>query len=127
MKTHLLKVLPLLIILVGLLASCSGSNKSEPVNIEEEWRTLFNGKDMDNWRIKIAKHDLLQIVLKHTGFSLNLNKYFLFFQASCRRIWTKICQNEASAIPCVSTMIFFTREVEGKSTENLRRRCRAKI
>ncbi|GAB2987998.1 DUF1080 domain-containing protein [Cyclobacterium sediminis] len=58
MKTQLLKVLPLLIILATLLASCSGSNKSESVNIKDGWRTLFNGRDMDNWRIKIAKHEL---------------------------------------------------------------------
>tara|TARA_R110002111_G_scaffold1605_11_gene10956 strand:- start:23 stop:850 length:828 start_codon:yes stop_codon:yes gene_type:complete len=40
------------------MASCSTSNNSESISIEDGWRTLFNGKDMDNWRIKIAKHEL---------------------------------------------------------------------
>jgi len=41
-----------------MLASCTSSNKSEDINIKDGWRSLFNGKDMNNWRIKIAKHDL---------------------------------------------------------------------
>ena len=58
-KLDLLKKYPILIILcLLLLASCSTSNNSESISIEDGWRTLFNGKDMDNWRIKIAKHEL---------------------------------------------------------------------
>ena len=57
-KLDLLKKYPILIILCLLMASCSTSNNSESISIEDGWRTLFNGKDMDNWRIKIAKHEL---------------------------------------------------------------------
>ncbi|WP_209328894.1 3-keto-disaccharide hydrolase [Lunatimonas salinarum] len=39
--------------------SCSGppSQRAE-INVADGWRTLFNGKDLENWRIKIAKHEL---------------------------------------------------------------------
>jgi hypothetical protein len=47
-----------LLLLLTILASCTSSNNSEEINIKEGWRSLFNGKDMNNWRIKIAKHDL---------------------------------------------------------------------
>tara|TARA_R110001599_G_scaffold161053_11_gene349090 strand:- start:27 stop:911 length:885 start_codon:yes stop_codon:yes gene_type:complete len=57
-KLDLLKKYPILIILCLLIASCSTSNNSESISIDDGWRTLFNGKDMDNWRIKIAKHEL---------------------------------------------------------------------
>ncbi len=40
------------------MASCTASNKSENINIADGWRSLFNGEDMNNWRIKIAKHEL---------------------------------------------------------------------
>ncbi|WP_200976014.1 DUF1080 domain-containing protein [Echinicola sp. 20G] len=57
-------VLPVLV--AGLLMSCSKSHQSEGVETTEissekigsEWKTLFNGKDMENWKIKISKHDL---------------------------------------------------------------------
>jgi hypothetical protein len=58
MKTNLLKKYSILIFICTLLASCTSSNKSDSMNIEDGWRTLFNGEDMNNWRIKIAKHDL---------------------------------------------------------------------
>ena len=58
MKTNLLKKYSILIFICTLLASCTSSNKSDSINIEDGWRTLFNGKDMNNWRIKIAKHEL---------------------------------------------------------------------
>jgi len=58
MKTNLLKKYSILIFICTLLASCTSSNKSDSINIEDGWRTLFNGEDMNNWRIKIAKHDL---------------------------------------------------------------------
>jgi len=40
------------------LASCSKPVQSDEIDISKGWRTLFNGQDMDGWRIKIAKHDL---------------------------------------------------------------------
>ncbi|MEX2512849.1 MAG: DUF1080 domain-containing protein [Cyclobacteriaceae bacterium] len=46
-------------LILGLLISCSssGSHDSE-VDIQSEWRSLFNGKDLSNWHIKISKHEL---------------------------------------------------------------------
>ncbi len=40
------------------LASCSKPVQSDEIDISKGWKTLFNGQDMDGWRIKIAKHDL---------------------------------------------------------------------
>jgi len=40
------------------LASCSNPVQTDEIDISEGWRSLFNGHDMDGWRIKIAKHDL---------------------------------------------------------------------
>lgn len=43
----------------SLLLACSpGTEKKESIDISSGWRSLFNGKDMENWRIKIAKHEL---------------------------------------------------------------------
>lgn len=39
-----------------LINSCKPSNTAEIVSLE--WRQLFNGKDMDDWTIKIAKHEV---------------------------------------------------------------------
>jgi hypothetical protein len=52
------KYTSLLFLFAMLASSCTSSNKDEDINIKDGWRSLFNGKDMDNWRIKIAKHDL---------------------------------------------------------------------
>jgi len=39
--------------------SCSGPQTQQvEINVADGWRTLFNGKDMEKWRIKIAKHEL---------------------------------------------------------------------
>jgi hypothetical protein len=57
-KLLLFKKYASLLFLFAMLASCTSSNKSEDINIKDGWRSLFNGKDMNNWRIKIAKHDL---------------------------------------------------------------------
>ncbi|HSI74657.1 MAG TPA: DUF1080 domain-containing protein [Lunatimonas sp.] len=40
------------------LISCSNPDKTEEINISDGWRSLFNGQDMEGWRIKIAKHEL---------------------------------------------------------------------
>ena len=44
----------------SLLLACSPQNKTEKesLDITSGWRSLFNGKDLENWRIKIAKHEL---------------------------------------------------------------------
>lgn len=39
--------------------SCAGPpSQQAEINVADGWRTLFNGKDLENWRIKIAKHEL---------------------------------------------------------------------
>lgn len=40
------------------LISCSNPVQTEKIDISNGWRTLFNGQDMEGWRIKIAKHEL---------------------------------------------------------------------
>lgn len=40
----------------GLFVSCKPSTKNEAQNLE--WRQLFNGQDIDDWTIKIAKHEV---------------------------------------------------------------------
>ena len=40
------------------LCSCSNPVQTEEIDMSDGWRSLFNGQDMDGWRIKIAKHDL---------------------------------------------------------------------
>lgn len=42
-----------LLLLAILIASCNTSNRDK-----KEWRTLFNGKDLNDWDIKIAGHAL---------------------------------------------------------------------
>ncbi len=48
------------ILISSLLMACSpGTEKQEQeIDIKNGWRSLFNGKDMENWRIKISKHEL---------------------------------------------------------------------
>ncbi|MEX2569082.1 MAG: DUF1080 domain-containing protein [Cyclobacteriaceae bacterium] len=44
---------------LGLLFSCSSSeNNDSTVDIQAGWRTLFNGEDLNDWHIKISKHEL---------------------------------------------------------------------
>ena len=53
--------LPVLLLLsAGLLACNTHSNQSAQVEQEPqgEWIQLFNGKDLDDWTVKIAKHEL---------------------------------------------------------------------
>lgn len=42
-----------------LFLACSPFTKSNPegMDIAAGWQPLFNGQDLDDWRIKIAKHD----------------------------------------------------------------------
>src|SRR5690554_1978020 len=53
-----MKKLHSLLFLVTLFCSCAGnpsnSDSEEPV----EWIQLFNGKDLDDWKVKISKHEL---------------------------------------------------------------------
>lgn len=50
----------LLIFICGLWMACSPATEKqeEEIDIKDGWRSLFNGEDMDNWRIKISKHEL---------------------------------------------------------------------
>jgi len=41
-----------------ILITFFSCNSGQKENLEIEWRELFNGKDMNEWIIKIAKHDL---------------------------------------------------------------------
>lgn len=58
-----MKNLVLPIVVMGFAMSffaCSG-NKEENITaeaVDQEWQSLFNGENFDNWRIKIAKHEL---------------------------------------------------------------------
>jgi len=50
-----MKTSPLLFFFVIFLASCSFT---EPRTAQLEWIPLFNGRDLDDWTIKISKHEL---------------------------------------------------------------------
>ncbi|WP_026235675.1 3-keto-disaccharide hydrolase [Echinicola pacifica] len=54
--------LPLAIVACMSVACSSSDNKTaveEPLaDVSGQWKSLFNGKDMDHWKIKIAKHEL---------------------------------------------------------------------
>ena len=56
----MLKTLSFLSILTLLLASCSPgtNNDNNDIDIKSGWRSLFNGQDIDDWHIKISKHEL---------------------------------------------------------------------
>uniref|UniRef100_UPI0035939D09 3-keto-disaccharide hydrolase n=1 Tax=Aquiflexum sp. TaxID=1872584 RepID=UPI0035939D09 len=45
--------------LLFLIFSCSQlpHNTSKEKNIEDGWQSLFNGEDIEDWRIKISKHE----------------------------------------------------------------------
>jgi hypothetical protein len=54
-----MRTLSLIIVLsLTLLFACNSKNENLVHVKELEWRSLFNGKDLDGWRIKIAKHEL---------------------------------------------------------------------
>ncbi|MDN3690624.1 3-keto-disaccharide hydrolase [Cyclobacterium jeungdonense] len=40
------------------MLACSQGNENETIDVKSEWRSLFNGEDLENWRIKISKHEL---------------------------------------------------------------------
>ncbi len=50
----------ILIFICGLWMACSPATEKqeEEIDIKNGWRSLFNGEDLDNWRIKISKHEL---------------------------------------------------------------------
>lgn len=54
--------LPLAIVACMSVACSSSDNKTaveEPLaDVSGQWKSLFNGKDIDHWKIKIAKHEL---------------------------------------------------------------------
>src|SRR5690606_19344735 len=51
-----MKNLLLLTLSACLLISCGSTRKTK--NGQPQWIQLFNGKDLNDWTIKIAKHDL---------------------------------------------------------------------
>ena len=50
MRTYHILLLPLLVIFF----SCGSGNKSN----DEEWQNLFNGKNLDDWIVKIHHHEV---------------------------------------------------------------------
>jgi len=52
------------VVIAGFLLSCSKSNKEEQkesisqATVSQGWQKLFNGQDMENWKVKISKHEL---------------------------------------------------------------------
>ncbi|WP_299554022.1 DUF1080 domain-containing protein [Seonamhaeicola sp.] len=48
--------LVLLAFCIALLASCKNKEKQTPVEPKENWVKLFNGKDLNDWIIKIKGH-----------------------------------------------------------------------
>ncbi|MFK7846504.1 MAG: DUF1080 domain-containing protein [Rhodothermales bacterium] len=47
-----------IVLLVGLASCASDAPDTPPQPVEESWQTLFNGKDLDGWVMKIHKHEL---------------------------------------------------------------------
>ncbi|WP_240469722.1 DUF1080 domain-containing protein [Cyclobacterium sp. SYSU L10401] len=41
-----------------MACSPATEKQEEEIDIKNGWRSLFNGEDLDNWRIKISKHEL---------------------------------------------------------------------
>lgn len=50
-----MKLLALLLFLAGLNATAADTWQSAP---EKDWTSLFNGRNLDGWVVKLAKHDL---------------------------------------------------------------------
>lgn len=52
------------LIILALLSSCSGAKSSSikavagPIESEENWQHLFNGKDLNDWIVKIHHHEV---------------------------------------------------------------------
>lgn len=56
-----MKKIPVLLLLLAIMAACgTASNQQAEKENEEpgEWIRLFNGKDLNDWKVKIAKHEL---------------------------------------------------------------------
>ncbi|MDH5397687.1 MAG: DUF1080 domain-containing protein [Cyclobacteriaceae bacterium] len=49
---------PFVFLFLTLLFSCSTNKDQSSLNDQEEWLSLFNGKDLDGWDIKIAGYAL---------------------------------------------------------------------
>jgi len=45
------------LILFSLLFAACGSQQKETTSTKEEWIKLFNGKDLNDWIVKIHHHD----------------------------------------------------------------------
>ena len=54
-----MKKLPVLFLLMAMMAACGTASQEQAENEEQdEWIQLFNGKDLEDWKVKIAKHEL---------------------------------------------------------------------
>lgn len=56
--TYLLLMLPILAVSCSSPQKEKGQSEDADPKTEIEWRQLFNGKDMDSWKVKISKHEL---------------------------------------------------------------------
>ena len=57
-KLHPMKKFYLLPFLLVLILSCGLGPKQEKAAEPEEWIQLFNGKDLEDWTIKMNKHQI---------------------------------------------------------------------
>jgi hypothetical protein len=48
----------LLFVFIGAIFSCSPTGTDQSDEGQEEWQTLFNGRDLDDWIVKIHHHDV---------------------------------------------------------------------
>ena len=59
-----MKKLPVLLLLMAALTACGTASNQHAEQVNQgneepgEWIQLFNGKDLDDWTVKIAKHEL---------------------------------------------------------------------
>ncbi len=51
-------LIPITLCLTLLISCNTGTPKTQQSEAEEEWIQLFNGKDLEGWTIKMAKHPL---------------------------------------------------------------------
>jgi hypothetical protein len=58
MKTNCLTLFALLAVFWSVALSCLAPTAPSPSHQEEEWTSLFNGKNLDGWTAKIAGHKL---------------------------------------------------------------------
>ncbi|OEK08079.1 hypothetical protein A8C32_15925 [Flavivirga aquatica] len=90
------KLLALIILLISFL-SCKDNNKKKP-EIKEKWVQLFNGKDLNNWVIKIKGHPAGEnykntFIVEDGVLKVNYNEYEAFDNAFGHIFYNKIFSN----------------------------------